>query len=209
VALLALGRYAEALEAADLAIVIADKANALDGKFRALIAKAGALSERGDLSAAELTIEDAAALANVLPAGSFDAYGLTLRRARVALLRGQPAAARDFVQSLLEPPEARPKANSTLAGALRLRADALNQLGERQAALRDGQAALTISQQLQGGRRYSLPTGQTWLLLARIKRDAGDLPASRADAARAGEHLDAMLDDGHRDRQLAHTLAAE
>ena len=208
-ALLALGRYAEALEAADLAIVIADKANALDGKFRALIARAGALSERGDLAAAELTIEDAAALANVLPAGSFDAYGLTLRRARVALLRGQPAAARDFVQSLLEPPEARPKANSTLAGALRLRADALNQLGESQAALRDGQAALTISQQLQGGRRYSLPSGQAWLLLARVKREAGDLPGSRADAARAAEHLDAMLDDGHRDRQLAHTLASE
>src|SRR5882672_7596269 len=209
VALLALGRYAEALEAADLAIVIADKANALDGKFRALIARAGALSERGDLAADELTIEDAAALANVLPAGSFDAYGLTLRRARVALLRGQPAAARDLVQPLIEPPEARPNASSSLAGALRLRADALNQLGERQAALRDGQAALTISQQLQGGRRYSLPSGQAWLLLARVKREAGDLPGSRADAARAAEHLDAMLDDGHRDRQLAHTLASE
>jgi len=138
------------------------------------------LSERGDLSAAELTIDDAAALANVLPAGSFDAYGLTLRRARVELLRGQPAAARDLVQPLIEPPEARPNASSSLAGALRLRADALNQLGESKPPWRDGQAALTISQQLQGGRRYSLPSGQAWLLLARVKREAGDLPGSRA-----------------------------
>jgi tetratricopeptide (TPR) repeat protein len=208
-ALVALGRYTEALEAAERAIVIAEKANAMEARFRAMLAKAGALSERRDFPAAESTIEAAAALARALPAGSFDPFGLTLRRARIALLRGQPAETRTLVQPLIEPPETRPKAGATLALALRLRADALTRMGEHQAALADAQAALAISQQMQGGRRHSLPTGQAWLLLARIKHDTADLAGSRADAVRAAEHLDAMLDDNHPDCLLAHRLASE
>lgn len=171
--------------------------------------KAGALSESGGIAASERVLRDAATLAATLPAGSYDVHGMTLRRTRIALLRGQPAAARETVQPLIERFEGQSQAGGTLASALRLRAEALHQLGDRQAALRDAQVALAIWQRLQGGRRHSLRTGQTLLLVARIKRDAGDADGARADARRAAEHLDAMVHDGHPERQLAHELASE
>lgn len=208
-ALLALGRHAEALAAAERALAIAEQAGHAGFKFNALIVKAGTLSESGDMVAAERVLRDAAALAAALPAGSYDVHGMTLRRTRIALLRGQPAAARETVQPLIERFEGQSQPGGTLAGALRLRAEAFHQLGDRQAALRDAQAALAIWQRLQGGRKHSLRTGQTLLLVARIKRDAGDLDGARADARRAAEHLDAMVHDGHPERQLAHKLASE
>jgi hypothetical protein len=76
------------------------------------------------------------------------------------------------------------------------------------AALADIQAALPIAQRLQGGRPHSLRAGQLWLLSARMKRDAGDVAGSRADAAHAEEHLRMMLDEEHPDRRLSRALAA-
>ena len=105
-----------------------------------------------------------------------------------------------FVELLAERP--------ALAIALRMRAESVAQTGDRQAALRDGQASVQIAQQLQGGRRYSLLTGQSLLLLARVMREDGDLPGARAAALSAAEHLAAMLGDAHRDTQLARRLAS-
>lgn len=206
--LLALGRHAEALAAADSAIAISEKANNMNFEIRALIIKAGASSESGDFAVAEAAMKAAVALASTLPTGSYDAIGIVLRRARIALLRGQPTLALETLQPLIEKFEAEKKRNGTFAGALRFRAEALNQLGDRTAALRDAQEAVAISQQQQGGRRHSLRTGQALLLCARIKHDGGDLPGAKADAARAAEHLDAMLDENQPERQLAHRLAS-
>ncbi|MCX8115103.1 MAG: hypothetical protein N3D71_08540, partial [Burkholderiaceae bacterium] len=208
-ALLALGRHAEALVAAERALALADQADHAGFKFNALIIKAGALSELDDMVAAERALRDAAALAAALPAGSYDVHGMTLRRTRMALLRGQPDAARKAIEPLIERTEGQPQPGGTLAGALRLRAEAFHQLGDRQAALRDADAALAIWKRLQGGRKHSLRTGQTLLLVARIQRDAGDVQGARARAREAAEHLDAMLHEGHPERELAHRLASE
>jgi eukaryotic-like serine/threonine-protein kinase len=206
-ALFALGRHREALAAADRAIAVAAEAKDLISQFRSLLTKAGAQNRLGDFVAADRTLEDAQALAPELPAGGSDVGALVLGRAQAALLRGQPALARDTIALRIDSLQARQPVSVSMAGALRVRAEALQALGERAAALRDAQAALQITQQVQSDRRHSLRAGQAWLLLARIKLDTGDRAGSRADAAQAAEQLNAMLDEGHPDRVLASKLA--
>ncbi len=206
-ALLVLGRHHEALAAADRAIAVAADAKDLGSQFRSLLTKAGAQNRLADFVAADRTLEDASALARELPAGSSDVGALILGRAQAELLRGQPALARDTITLRIDELQARQPASVSMAGALRVRAEALQALGEHGAALRDAQAALRITQQAQSDRRHSLRTGQAWLLLARIKLDAGDAAGARADAAQAAAHLETMLDEGHPDRALAKKLA--
>jgi tetratricopeptide (TPR) repeat protein len=206
-ALLALGRYHEALAAADQAIALAADAQALQTRFRSLLNKTAAQNLLADFAAAERTLQDAQALARELPPGQADPDGLAIRRAQGALLRGQPALALDIVDPRIDELQARQPAGQALYSALRLRAEAQHALGEHAAALRDAQAALNIAQPLQRDRRHSLRTGKAWLLLAQVRRDSGDRAGSRADAAHAVEHLDAMLDEGHPDRALAAKLA--
>jgi eukaryotic-like serine/threonine-protein kinase len=206
-ALLALGRYQDASATADRAAAVAAEAKDLDTQFRALLNKASAQNWLGDFDAADRTLQDAQALAREMPPGSSDSNGLALRRAQGALLRGQPALARDIVNPCVEDLQKHHARNQALYSALRLRAEVLQALGEHAAALRDAQAALNIAQRMQHDRRQSLRTGKAWLLLAQIKLDAGDRAGARADAARAAAHFETMLDEGHPDRELAQKLA--
>jgi eukaryotic-like serine/threonine-protein kinase len=206
-ALLALGRHAEALAAADHALAAAVQTKSAETQFRALLNKVAAQNLLGDFDAAERTLQTAQALAHDGVPGGAEPVDLVLRRAQGALLRGQPALARDMVDPPIEDLQRRRPGGLTLYSALRLRAEVLQALGEQGAAVRDAQAALDIAQPLQRDRRHSLRTGKAWLLLARIKLDAGDAAGSRADAAHAVEHLEAMLDEGHPDRLLAAKLA--
>jgi tetratricopeptide (TPR) repeat protein len=208
-ALEALGRHAEAMQAAERALAIMrDTENAVHS-LRPLLTKVDAATELRDFALAERLLEQAAALVGTLPADGFDPYRLPLARARIELLRGRPGAARDLVQpviaSLGEPREGGP----TLAHALRLRAEAALALGELDdgQARSDAQAALAIGQRLQGGRPRSLRTGQAWLLLARLKAAGKDGDGARAAARSALEHLTEMLADTHDDIRTARQLA--
>ncbi len=207
-ALRALGRYEEAIAEADRAIALAKLTSNRNIWFRALTNKISAHAELGDVAAAEAAYRDAEALGRELPAGVFDPNLLALRRAKIELVRGQPEEARRKTEEVIAAISDPQRAGSVFANALQLRAEALDRLGERVAALADIQTALEIANRLQGGRPHSLRAGQLWLLSARIKRDAGDAPGSRADAARAEEHLIMMLDEEHPDRRLARMLAA-
>jgi ATP/maltotriose-dependent transcriptional regulator MalT len=80
-------------------------------------------------------------------------------------------------------------------------------MGDRAAAERDARSALEISQQLQGGKPRSLYTGQSWLLLARLRLDQGDAEGARAAARSAAEHLSDQLGDGDPDTRAARELA--
>ena len=207
-ALRVLGRYEEAIAEADRAIALAKLTSNRNIWFRALTNKISAHAELGDVTAAEATYREAEALGRELPAGMLDPHLLALRRAKIELVRGQPEEARrrmDEVVAAFSDPQ---RAGGMLANALQLRAEALDRLGESVAALADIQAALPIAQRLQGGRPHSLRAGQLWLLSARIRRDAGDVARSRADAAQAEEHLRMMLDEEHPDRRLSRALAA-
>ncbi|MGZ9057772.1 MAG: protein kinase domain-containing protein [Burkholderiaceae bacterium] len=207
-ALLGLGRYEESIAEADRAIALAERTSNRNIWFWALASKIGAHAELGDVAAAEAMYRDAEALGRELPAGMFDPHTLALRRAKIELVRGQPEEARRKTEEVIVAFPDPLRAGGALANALRLRAEALDQLGERVAALADIQTALAIANRLQGGRPHSLRAGQLWLLSARIKRDAGDVAGSRADAAHAEEHLTTMLDGEHPDRRLSRALAA-
>jgi hypothetical protein len=65
------------------------------------------------------------------------------------------------------------------------------------------QTALRLAQHLQADWPFTFLTGQSWLLLARLERDRGQLDASRAAASRADQQLPHLPGDTHR-----HTLPA-
>ncbi|HKO66578.1 MAG TPA: protein kinase [Burkholderiaceae bacterium] len=206
--LLGLGRYEESIAEADRAIAMAKRTSNRNIWFRSLVTKIGAHAELGDVKAAEAVYGDAEALSREMAAGGFDPHLLALRRAKIELVRGQPEEARRKMEEVVAAFPDPQGAGGVLANALQLRAEALDRLGERAAALADIQTALAIAHRLQGGRPHSLRAGQLWLLSARIKRDAGDVAGARADGAKADEHLKIMLDDEHPDRRLARALAA-
>ena len=205
-ALLGLGRLEESIAEADRAIALAERTSNRNIKFRSLGVKIGAHAEIGDVATAEAVFRDAEAIGRELPAGVFDPHLLALRRAKIELVRGQPEEARRKTEEVVTAFPDPQRGGGALANALKLRAEALDRLGERMAALADIQTALAIAHRLQGGRPHSLRAGQLWLLSARIKRDAGDVAGSRADAAKAQEHLRVMLNEEHPDRSLARAL---
>ncbi len=95
---------------------------------------------------------------------------------------------------------------AVLAIALELRSESEHRLGNESNALRDAEMSLAITQRIQGSRPHSLLTGQSWLQLARLKRE-GDVAGSREAAQNTVAHLSDMLGDEHRDTQSARKLA--
>jgi hypothetical protein len=96
-----------------------------------------------------------------------------------------------------------------LSLALTLRADAEQRQGEPQLATRDAEESLRISRQIQGDRPFSMLTGESWLMLARLQRDDGDLGASRQSALNAETQLANEIGAEKRDTLLARHLAEE
>jgi tetratricopeptide (TPR) repeat protein len=208
VALLALGRHAEALQAAELALTIAKGTGSQAQLLRPLTTWIDAAIELGDFAGAERGMQEAEAIAGTLPEGSFDPHRAPLARARIELLRGRPASARRLLRPVLEALGDPREGDATLAQALRLDAEAALAEGDTVSARDDAEDALAIGERLQHGRPHSLRTGQAWLLLARAEAAGGDAAAARAAATRALPHLAAMLFDTHGDVRAARELAA-
>ncbi len=207
-ALLALGRYREALGEAERTVGIARRAGEAPMVVSGLVNQAFALAKLGELDPAERLLGEAAPLARQLPPDNFAVLGLAFRRARLALLRGKPALAREAADPVVELFRRRGSRNSGLARALRIRAEALWKLGDLAAAERDARDALAISRELQGGKPHSLYTGQSLLLLARLRRESGDADGARAAAQEAAGHLAEQLGEDHADAQAARALAS-
>lgn len=81
--------------------------------------------------------------------------------AKIELVRGQPEEARRKTEQVVTAFPDPQRAGGVLANALQLRAEALDRLDERVAALADIQTALAIAYRLQGGRAHSLRAGQS------------------------------------------------
>jgi tetratricopeptide (TPR) repeat protein len=116
-----------------------------------------------------------------------------MMRAKVALSRGQFAAARSELESVL--------ANARM-GALILTASLIRSelnLAENKlpAALADARRALTLAQRAQGGVAYSNRVGQAALLVARILARQGDTGQARQAAQTAIDHLSRTVDADH------------
>lgn len=208
-ALLALGRYDEAIAAAQVSGAVARRAGATLFEISALLTAAGAHVERGDLARAETALAEAATMVGRIPPDSPIALILHLRRARLALARDDAATAAAEVAPVIALYESRKMRGSALAIALRLRAQSSARLDRREPAARDAAEALAITQNLQAGRPYSLQTGLGWLLVAELRRADGDTSGSRAAASDAVAHLTPMLDAGHRDLERAMALASQ
>jgi eukaryotic-like serine/threonine-protein kinase len=213
--LLALGRIPEAIEQADAAIAIAEHTGHKNTKISALSTKLRAHIELGELDTAERLLGEAMTAAREGHTGGGEAIDkrfelqLVGRQAQLSLARGDFAGAAATINPVIARLESQHVHTPALINALRLRAEARFGLGDRGNAARDALAALSLAKEAQGGKRYSLHTGLSWLLVARFNREAGDLPASRSAAESAVTHLAEMLDPANRDLKLARALQSE
>lgn len=206
-ALLALGRYDEAIAQADAAFVVAERSASQAFQASALLTKAGAYAEQTDFASASRSLDDAARFTREVAADSSIALIEKLRRARLAVLQHQWRDAIEYAQPVIALFAARHIRVSTQAIALRARAEGESMLGEEEPALRDAEEALQICQVLQAGRPRSLQTGLSWLLVAQVQQTAGHPAAAKEAAAQAARHLAPMLGEGHRDTRAARSLA--
>ncbi len=206
-ALLAIGRFDEALHEAERAWCIADRAGAAIAKLNVRVIKASALRELGDLDGAERILTELATAAEEWPDDNHAVLAYKQGRANLALRRGQLAEAREAVEPVVQLFERRGMRIGTLVSALRLRAEIAWRQGDLVPARNDACRALAIAKELQGKNPHSSFTGLSLLLLARLERDAGDLEAARAALQDAIGQLCGALGDDHPETKQARELA--
>jgi eukaryotic-like serine/threonine-protein kinase len=207
--LLALGRYSEAIAQADAALVVARDQRNKVAETSALLSKTGAYTELGELDAAEDTLAMAKSAVASLPPDSTVRLIIGLRESKLALAKNDTRRALDTVEPTIMFFTKRQMRIAPLALALLLRADARQRLDEPQLAMRDAEESLRITQQIQGDRPFSMLTGESWLMLARLQREDGDLGASRQAAHNAEKQLADEIGAEQRDTVLARHLAEE
>jgi serine/threonine protein kinase len=202
-ALEALGRYTEARDAYQ--VCLSKGAVAAGGTLDqfCMLGIASVERELGNLAAAdEYLAKTAASIDPGVPQGFPARATLRMMRAKVALSRGQFAAARSELESVL--------ANARM-GALILTASLIRgelNLAENDlpAALADARRALTLAQQARGGVAYSSRVGQASLLVARILARQGDTRQARQAAQTAIDHLSRTVDADHPSLKQAREL---
>jgi eukaryotic-like serine/threonine-protein kinase len=207
--LLALARYSDAIAQADAALIVAREVQSKVAETSALLSKTGAYTELGELDAAEDTLAKAKNTAAGLPPDATVRLIIGLRESKLALAKNDTRRALDSVEPTITFFTTRQMRIAPLALALMLRADARQRLGERQLAMSDAEESLRITQQIQGDRPFSMLTGESWLTLARLQRDAGNLSASRQAALNAEKQLANEIGAEQRDTVLARHLAEE
>lgn len=199
----ALGRYADARAAYELARGVAREQDDASAETSALIGMAGVAREQSDLATAGQRLEEARALADarLKPTSPMRAR-LEFETASLLQARGQAAAALEAFGAVLK----RPLQRGTEAAALLGRADGALQLGRLDAALADTQQSLALAEALRGGAPYSWRSGAAQLELARVQRARGDAAAAAAALKAAGEHLSHTVDAAQWQRASAEAL---
>jgi hypothetical protein len=139
-----------------------------------------------------------------------------LAASRLAQLRGDVTGALQALQPVLaayaDPgdPAALARGDSTLAQALRRRAELRLATGDAAAALADAEASRAIAERLQAGRPHALRTGQAWAMVARARAALGQDEEARRAARQALAHLDAMrVDAADADAAFARQLSRD
>jgi tetratricopeptide (TPR) repeat protein len=204
-ALEALGRYEDARDAYSLCEPkVPGNASAAMDQF-CLLGIASVERELGNLATAdEYIAKTAASISPTVPQGFPARVTLRMMRAKVAISKGQFAAARTQLDSVL----ADARMDTLVLSALLIRGE-LN-LGESKlpAALNDARRALTLAQQARGGVPYSSRVGQASLLIARIFARQGDATQARRAAQTAVDNLSQTVDGGHPWLKEARQLAS-
>jgi serine/threonine protein kinase len=207
--LLALGRFSEAIAQADSALVVARDQRNKVAETSALLSKTGAYTELGELDAAEDALAMAKSAVASLPPDTTVRLIIGLRESKLALAKNDAQRALDSIEPTITFFTKRQMRIAPLALALILRADARQRLGEPQLAMSDAEESLRITEKIQGDRPFSMLTGESWLMLARLQRDDGNLGASRQAALNAEKQLANEIGAEQRDTLLARHLAEE
>jgi serine/threonine-protein kinase len=208
--LTALGRYAEALPAYDLAIEAANRTGNKLVRMRSIVSRASTYVFMGDVARAERELARVSSeVGRAMPRDSMPAIAILQIQARIAAARGRVAEALAGYSATIDFYDSRHIAVGQLTRSLTLRADAYLQQGSEREALADAQRAVRIARVIQGDKRYSAFTGLALLALARVEQARGEPAASRAAAQEAVPHLSAILGDQHAETIQARAAAVE
>jgi tetratricopeptide (TPR) repeat protein len=204
-ALEALGRYEDAREAYSLCEPkVWGAATAAMDQF-CLLGIASVERELGNLAAADRYIANAAESINpTVPQGFPARITLRMMRAKVAISKGQFAAARTELDSVL----ADARMEALVLSALLIRVELNLAQNKLPAALDDAGRALTLAQRARGAVPYSSRVGQASLLIARILARQGNAAQAKQAAQTAVDHLSRTVDAGHPWLQEARQLAS-
>jgi tetratricopeptide (TPR) repeat protein len=209
-ALRALARYGEArkafLEVLDQAVAQGDAEN----EQFALQGLAVTAARAGDLGEAQRRLAAATA---VIERGntSGSAHYSVMHRSTQGIVwqqMGMHAQARAAITSVLDYLTERGMRQGNLSQLLVIRSESFARDGEAVLALADAEEALEIARTTQGDQAHSYLTGQAWLSVGRLHREAGRLDKARDAAGHAVAHLAATVDAEHPLLRLARSLAA-
>ena len=199
-----LGRYDAAMAGLERARATAEA----DGNAtNVALAQAGLsmlLFDLGQTAAAKaLSTQARERLGPDLPADSMPAITLLQLDARVALLEGRWAEARERFAAVVDFFDRRGMQVGPVVSALRHRAEAHWRSGSPDAAAADVERALILARKLQGDKPYSSHTGRALWALHRLQRVRGQADEARRSAALAAEHLERALGAEHAETRKA------
>lgn len=194
----ALGRYAEADAAYDVALSVEPGPQA---EVYATVGKARVAVLQGQLARAQHLLDEAAVTMREkhVDEGSSGALVHTLVQAQIWAGEGRLADAATAFTRVLDSYARLNCCTGPRAQALTARAASLAADRKLDAALRDAQQALTFAQQAQGQLPASSVTGQAWLMLAQVEQAHGRTDAAKRAYGLAAHHLVATLGEQHPD----------
>jgi serine/threonine-protein kinase len=202
-ALEALGRYREALDAYSQCIARGTENGSATIHALCLSGQGSVFRELGDLSAAAASWQRGAEVARTNPVSVSAQRSLRILAGRIALSSGRLAAARaelDAALATVGPPAVK-------TPILVSRAELSLQEEKFAAAGADARQALANAQSAQGGVPYSWRTGAAWLMLGRALRAQGRQEPAREAFRNAVTHLSRTVDEQHPMLKLARQLA--
>jgi eukaryotic-like serine/threonine-protein kinase len=200
------GRYPEALKLYEDAAQVARSAGNQNMLAFPLLQQAGVYAELGNADRAEAQIEEARiALGGSIPSGPAALTVLQLT-GRIALLRGQLAAAKRTFGEVVAAHMRQGRANTAVVMARLYLADIALRSGQPDEAVSLAQQALEEAQALQGGIRHSNRTGMSYLSLAEARLAQGQTDSARQSLTSALEHLEEALGPNHPATRRARVL---
>jgi len=200
-ALEAIGRYAEARRAYELAnrLGAAVKIPAIQGS--SLLGLASVAQQTGDRASAAEYLKAADALLDSHGGGG-PSMRLAVLHGKLAMLDGNLDEARRRYNSVLD----RHGKNAPTIGAALGRAEVELLTGDAAAAVVDARAALDLAKSLQGTMPYSNYTGLSWLMLGRALEAQGDRAQAHEALLAAVNNLSNTVDEDHPDLVRARKL---
>lgn len=196
-----LGRYADAQSAYERSLTVARNAGNIVVAAYSLVGLASLARERGDLAAADKLLEQTMAMK--LPDGSPPAIARQITRGRIALSRGQFAAAHTGFDAAIAGHERLASASFAYIG----RSETSFAENDFSAAAADASQALSIAQALQKGRPFSNRTGLAYLALGRALEKQGKQHEAREAFQNAQRHLENTVDPLHPAAVMARQFA--